>query len=52
MLGLHADLVELAQASGDLAAELREADAGRGADNLERFVASIVGQIRSFELRR
>jgi creatinine amidohydrolase len=52
MLGLHADLVELARATGDLAAELREADARRGADNLERFVASIVGQVRSLELRR
>jgi creatinine amidohydrolase len=45
MLALHPDLVELGEAPGGLAAELREADARRGAEDFERFVAGVVGQV-------
>jgi creatinine amidohydrolase len=47
MLAIRPDMVHLANASGDLADELQSADAQRGVDHLERFVASIVSDVRS-----
>jgi creatinine amidohydrolase len=42
MLALRPDLVRLDHAGSDLADELREAGAERGAEHVERFVTSIV----------
>jgi creatinine amidohydrolase len=47
MLALHPELVDLAHASSDLAAELKTADAGHGRDHIERFTASIVARVRA-----
>ena len=47
MLALRPDLVGLENAGSDLAHELREADAQRGARHIERFVASIVAAVRA-----
>jgi creatinine amidohydrolase len=47
MLSLRPDLVELEHADSDLAGELREAGAERGAEHVERFVASIVEGVRA-----
>src|SRR5438034_473091 len=44
---LRPDLVGLENAGSDLAHELREADAQRGARHIERFVASIVAAVRA-----
>ena len=46
MLALHPGLVDLAAADEDLHDELQTADAARGRDHLERFVASIVREVR------
>jgi creatinine amidohydrolase len=46
MLALRPDLVELAQASPDLAAELETASAERGQAHIERFTASVVASVR------
>jgi creatinine amidohydrolase len=45
MLALRPDLVHLEEAGGDLAAELEAANAQRGHEHLERFVASIVASL-------
>ena len=47
MLAIRPDMVDLARASGDLDAELQSADAQRGVDHMERFVVSIVSDVRS-----
>lgn len=46
MLALRPDLVHLEAAPGELAGELTGASAARGAEHLERFVASVVAQVR------
>jgi creatinine amidohydrolase len=45
MLALRPDLVKLEHSGPDLADELREAGADRGADHVERFVTSIVDAV-------
>ena len=52
MLALRPDLVDLNSASSDLATELRQADAERGARHIERFVGSIVRGVRALEQSR
>jgi hypothetical protein len=52
MLALRPDLVDLNSASSDVANELRQADADRGARHIERFVASIVRGVRAIEQSR
>jgi creatinine amidohydrolase len=47
MLALRPDFVELDLASAELATELREADAERGARHIERFVSSVVQGVRA-----
>jgi creatinine amidohydrolase len=47
MLALRPDLVELSEATPDLAIEVGAADADRGASHIERFVASIVEGVRA-----
>jgi creatinine amidohydrolase len=47
MLALRPELVKLEHAGSDLAGELREAGAERGADHVERFVTSIVEGVRA-----
>jgi creatinine amidohydrolase len=47
MLALRPDLVRRDRAGHELAAELRTADAQRGAEHIERFVASIVAAVAS-----
>jgi creatinine amidohydrolase len=46
MLAIRPDLVDLASAEANLREELDTADAGIGADRLERFASSIVEQVR------
>ena len=46
MLALRPELVELENAAAELASELEEASAERGARHIERFVASIVEGVR------
>jgi creatinine amidohydrolase/Fe(II)-dependent formamide hydrolase-like protein len=46
MLALRPELVELENAAAELASELEEATAERGARHIERFVASIVEGVR------
>ena len=46
MLALRPELVDLPAATDDLRAELQDADAHTGAANFERYVSSIVGQIK------
>ncbi len=46
MLALRPELVELAQADADLAAELATATATRGHQNIERFADSVANSIR------
>jgi creatinine amidohydrolase len=46
MLALRPDLVSLDHAGNELADELRDASAERGADHVERFVTSIVEAVR------
>jgi creatinine amidohydrolase/Fe(II)-dependent formamide hydrolase-like protein len=50
MLALHPELVDLAHASPDVAAELETATAGRGHQHIDRFAQSVVNSVR--ELRR
>src|SRR4051794_26247354 len=47
MLALRPDLVDLDQVSSELAPEVREADAERGARHVERFVAGMMQSIRA-----
>jgi creatinine amidohydrolase len=47
MLALRPELVDLQAASSDVAAELREATAERGAAHVERFVSAIVSGVRA-----
>ena len=47
MLALAPELVDLSAAEGELATELQDVDPTRGAENVERFVASIVSQVRA-----
>ncbi len=47
MLALCPEVVELPAAAASLRSELREADASAGAANFERYVSSIVAQIRA-----
>jgi len=44
-LALRAELVDLQAANGDVAAELRAAEGGRGAMHLERFVSAIADAV-------
>jgi creatinine amidohydrolase len=47
MLALRPDLVHIAAADGELAGELAQASAARGVEHLERFVESVVAQVRA-----
>jgi hypothetical protein len=47
MLAFRPEVVELAAANPSLRAELGEADPDRGAAYFERFVTSIVDQVRT-----
>jgi creatinine amidohydrolase len=49
MLALRPDLVDLDRANTDVAPELQEADADRGARHIERFVAGIVRGVHAAE---
>jgi creatinine amidohydrolase/Fe(II)-dependent formamide hydrolase-like protein len=46
MLALRPDLVHLEQAAPELAVEVAQATAARGREHLEKFVASVVAQVR------
>lgn len=52
MLALRPDLVDLDKAEGDLARELHDANAERGRENLERFIASIVDSVSAHDVPR
>jgi creatinine amidohydrolase len=51
MLALRPDLVDHASVAADLRDEVGAATAARGADNLERFVSSIVQRVQDAALR-